>query len=660
MKPIRAEALTVSNAELLCEHSTVDRPLSFLNSSGKTMGSSGTGTSSTSFNVRNLATKAIQSATPKTGAGVQPLAENRSSERAPNARVLSSKVPRGRPELTKNHSEEKTVTSDYSSHSPVANSNTQFEFSETLTKLDSFKYIAPLAFDQTNSLNGEPKAELKREDMIKAMLASDIIQDGHIDTEPGSSISGTIQCRWPNDTHDRTNMAPAKTSPEEDFGWDRDMDDALGQLDHIEAPANPELQGMDHLIDGKFAGVDLGLEWNYQGPWQTMGDIGNTRGGDEVDMDGDMDDEDLIALPVGHHDLGHSYTESENTKMLGGYSSAGHPEAFSGAFYYSLGKNSDGEEEFSFGMGVVTDVTQLPGTTERFSPPSSLQYPFDDSSQTLEVYDSNLRGSSPPTGENPVSDNVMFTTNTQYEASISAANTPPGGDSHGITGQTAEVVDRTLAIVDDRGPGPTDPNALSLPTDIPDGSTKNPKIRVRIPNSPETPEPSALLKSKLPPHLLEYNASGQPKPFVRPAFPERVQDRSPIVGLSNKTFLRTCFRIGEAICAGSHAGRWGQDAVIELYARVVFSSRGDWKQHFQFADLFHDRPPFLNGTYEVFHGVELWERDSGRFLTEEGKGKMCRCLGRMRRDGHGWKLVVLNIWEATWDDVVWVKGIVCA
>lgn len=32
----------------------------------------------------------------------------------------------------------------------------------------------------------------------------------------------------------------------------------------------------------------------------------------------------------------------------------------------------------------------------------------------------------------------------------------------------------------------------------------------------------------------------------------------------------------------------------------------------------------------------------------------------MKRDGKNWTMTVLNVWEATWDDVQWVEGIVNA
>ena len=151
-----------------------------------------------------------------------------------------------------------------------------------------------------------------------------------------------------------------------------------------------------------------------------------------------------------------------------------------------------------------------------------------------------------------------------------------------------------------------------------------------------------------------------PRPIVRPHFPSQVRDRSPIIGLSSYTVLRTCFRIGEAINAGCHAGRHGKDVLIELYARVLSSERYDEKQYFTFCDLFHAKPPYMQGTYTaaIYRSSELFNFDSGRFLVDDKR--MCRSIGKMKRDGYRWEFVVLNIWEAMWEDVKWVEGIVNA
>ena len=157
-------------------------------------------------------------------------------------------------------------------------------------------------------------------------------------------------------------------------------------------------------------------------------------------------------------------------------------------------------------------------------------------------------------------------------------------------------------------------------------------------------------------HLSNYT------PLARPPFPAQVRDRSPIIGLSSKSLLRTCFRVGEALNVGRQAVRNGKPTIIELYARVASSWRepDSVRQHFVFSDLFHDHPPFMNGVYELWKGVELWDYDSSRFLNPSEQQRICRCIGKMKRDGKKWKFVMLNIWEATWDDVDYVKGIICA
>ncbi|KAF1982103.1 hypothetical protein K402DRAFT_341061, partial [Aulographum hederae CBS 113979] len=152
-------------------------------------------------------------------------------------------------------------------------------------------------------------------------------------------------------------------------------------------------------------------------------------------------------------------------------------------------------------------------------------------------------------------------------------------------------------------------------------------------------------------------------PIVRPPFPKPVRDRSPIIGVSANLTLRTCFRTGEALNAGCQAVRLNRPVLIELYAKVDSSHRNpdDSVQHFVFSDLFHDRPPYIYGTYDSWKTTDLWSYDSGRFLdcSPQGKCRLCRCVGRMKRENNEWKFVVLNIWEATWEDIEWVKGIVC-
>ncbi|MCJ1239109.1 hypothetical protein MMC14_007102 [Varicellaria rhodocarpa] len=189
----------------------------------------------------------------------------------------------------------------------------------------------------------------------------------------------------------------------------------------------------------------------------------------------------------------------------------------------------------------------------------------------------------------------------------------------------------------------------------------------------ESPTIQSLLSSTiavpsfthLPRPLTSTNQKFKPIPFARPAFPIAVRDRSPIVGLSRAPSLRLCFRIGEALNAGCAGARHNIDIVIELYARVTYSERDSdgIKQHFQFADLFtSERPPFLNGSYSVWKGVELWDHDSKAFLGAKGIGKIARIVGKIKRDdkNKSWKLMILSIWKATWDDVNYAKGVICA
>lgn len=181
--------------------------------------------------------------------------------------------------------------------------------------------------------------------------------------------------------------------------------------------------------------------------------------------------------------------------------------------------------------------------------------------------------------------------------------------------------------------------------------------------------PSTLLQTDSP-HQISFDVSGQPLPFIRPPFPAPMLDRSPIQGLNSRTVLRTCFRIGEALNAATASlhSVGAPDAVMELYCRSLSSIRHptSLKQTFQFGDLFSSTsPPFLAGTYMTWRGIGLWDHDSRAFLGEDGKGKMARVVGRIKRleneDGlKRWEMVVMSVWEVDWEDVGVAKGIVMA
>ncbi|KAI4237466.1 MAG: hypothetical protein LQ349_001832 [Xanthoria aureola] len=212
----------------------------------------------------------------------------------------------------------------------------------------------------------------------------------------------------------------------------------------------------------------------------------------------------------------------------------------------------------------------------------------------------------------------------------------------------------------------TEPHWLSPDPITP--ATSPVKQAVPVPPSMAVSTPASLKTRPTPPtdipHKVSFDEYGAAIPFIRPVFPDPIRDRSHVLGLSSRTLLRTCFRIGEALNAGSTALRTRKDAVIELYARVSYSERParSVKQHFHFADLFSpDKPPFLKGTYGLWKGVGLWDLDSKVFLGEKGKGKMARVVGRIGREEktRGLEMTVLSIWEANWEDVGICKGHHC-
>lgn len=181
--------------------------------------------------------------------------------------------------------------------------------------------------------------------------------------------------------------------------------------------------------------------------------------------------------------------------------------------------------------------------------------------------------------------------------------------------------------------------------------------------------PGTSLQTDIP-HQISFDVSGQPLPFIRPPFPAPMLDRSPIQGLNSRTVLRTCFRIGEALNAATASlhSAGAPDAVMELYCRSLSSIRHptSFKQTFQFGDLFSSASPlFLTGTYMTWRGIGLWDHDSRAFLGKDGKGKMARVVGKIKRlekeDGlKRWEMVVMSIWEVDWEDVGVAKGIVLA
>ncbi|GAB7349243.1 hypothetical protein MBLNU459_g8402t1 [Dothideomycetes sp. NU459] len=153
------------------------------------------------------------------------------------------------------------------------------------------------------------------------------------------------------------------------------------------------------------------------------------------------------------------------------------------------------------------------------------------------------------------------------------------------------------------------------------------------------------------------------KRIVRNPSPEHMGGRSPVLGASNDTVLRRCFRVGEALNISCQAARSGQNIVLELYARVTASWRepGTTKQHLVLADLYHGNPPYIDGTYEAWKGVPEWDEESARFLgASEEASQLCRCVGSMKKDRAKWKMAIHIIRLASWDEVEHTAGIYCS
>lgn len=148
--------------------------------------------------------------------------------------------------------------------------------------------------------------------------------------------------------------------------------------------------------------------------------------------------------------------------------------------------------------------------------------------------------------------------------------------------------------------------------------------------------------------------------MVRTSFPPPIMDRTSLFGVSSSSALRTCFRVGEALNTGCQAVRNNRNLVLELYARVTSSWREpkpSRKQHFIINDLYHDKPPYINGTFELWDQSTLWEQDSSSFLKAGAGGVLCRTIARMKRNGTKWRLEILSIWQVDWEDVEHVVGI---
>jgi len=84
---------------------------------------------------------------------------------------------------------------------------------------------------------------------------------------------------------------------------------------------------------------------------------------------------------------------------------------------------------------------------------------------------------------------------------------------------------------------------------------------------------------------------------------------------------------------------------------------GGTRQKFQFCDIFSVGPPFLSGEYVVPKACGPWNTDSRLFMG----AAMVRVVGRVNKRSNTRELIlkIENIREVDWDDVDWVRAIVC-
>jgi hypothetical protein len=207
---------------------------------------------------------------------------------------------------------------------------------------------------------------------------------------------------------------------------------------------------------------------------------------------------------------------------------------------------------------------------------------------------------------------------------------------------------------------------------VPKAKVKERKVLVHVVNDPDyvpgmqaktAATSSSSISTSLQPALLSQITV---QPFVRKAFPRFIRPRSLIAGASCKLLLRTCFRVGEAFRISVQAEMDKQDIIMELYAKVLFSERtsaNQWKQSFQFGDIFTDKSPTLNGVYEKFRNVGLWDHETKQLIGDSGQGKIVRVIGKMTRTGRNnnsrdWMFNIDSIWESDKDDVQYVREIV--
>lgn len=426
------------------------------------------------------------------------------------------------------------------------------------------------------------------------------------------------------------------------------------------APCHPEISGKVQVGQPDLDDVQM-LHWGVS----TDSVFG------EFD-DGELDDADLLAM-VSDQVVPELHPTTESSMSFGASAIDGICASeqvnviLSGSINNQLPvqlspQPAEVDDEYPLEEGLEEDMLSLPehchGVVESFLVPPSLQYSFGYDQMSGEVYDKSLQFSPPKSRPSSASPRKT------PDGSIANVHSPSqAGNADLVPGQMYDEdwsFIRSIPLMPDRaaesssavGVGPVTKRTIPL------GPRKQP-----VPSSPAKTQNA--IQTSIPGLTLDDSRDYEPlKPFARPDFPGLVADRCPIVGVSAQNFLRVCFRIGEMFKEGSRCRALKQDAVIELFAKVTFSSRepGTMKQHFQFADLWHDRPPFPNGLLLNYMSSDLAETESRVFVGAK-EHLMARCIGRLRRDRKhvtGWLLDIINVRPTDWEEIKWTKRIVSA
>lgn len=432
--------------------------------------------------------------------------------------------------------------------------------------------------------------------------ANDMSKQDHISTLEGSSSiyrDSAIAAEMVNRSYTRDHAEAYE-------GWDEGLDDEdFAQLD-TDNPVLPKVLQATHT-EPQNSSIQFPVERSSE------------------DFDDGISDNDFMEIMVEHENAHDSYAGHQASTYLD--NNVGPSVEFENVSRFSPRLQST-DDEYCMDDTDEAELADLaeqdnPVIIETHSPPSNWTE-SDVRSRDREVYDEKLNYSSP---SNKHDDNI-------------------------INGNQLRVHPSVESLTE-----PEDWSFLNHNPSVPENieSLRNKTLPAAF---PMTPGPSGSRSANDDSH--EYIPL---TPFARSPFPEKVCGGSLIPGLTTRTILRTCFRIGECIRAGSLCNRLNQDAIVELFCRVTFSSRedGTHKQIFQFADIFHNSPPFVSGILANYRMWALQERESRELLAENREEPgMVRCLGRLKAQvgGNGWILHLDNIRRSDWEEVRWTRRIV--